>query len=74
MLPVLNAAGVDLMISGHHHKYIYTAPGAEGNRNAFPILINSNTDRLDCVVSEKQITARIFNEDGKEVHSLSFKK
>ncbi len=74
MLPVLNEAGVDLMLSGHHHKYIYTAPGAEGNRNAFPILVNSNTDRLDCKVTEGRIDIRVVSEDGKELHSLSFKK
>ena len=74
MLPVLNEAGVDLMLSGHHHKYIYTAPGADGNRNAFPILVNSNTDRLDCKVTEGRIDIRVVSEDGKELHSLSFKK
>ena len=73
-LPVLNEAGVDLMISGHHHKYIYTPPGAEGNANRFPILINSNTDRLDFSATPEGIDIRIAGPDGKPVHSHSLRK
>lgn len=35
-LPVLNEAKVDLMVSGHTHRYFYHETGEEGNR--FPIL------------------------------------
>ena len=71
VLPVLNDAGVDLMISGHHHKYIYTAPGQDGNKNAFPILINSHLDRLDCKVTPERISISVVNADGKEIHAHS---
>ncbi|MBQ2107419.1 MAG: metallophosphoesterase, partial [Bacteroidales bacterium] len=74
VLPVLNEAGVDLMLSGHHHKYIYVTPGAEGNKNAFPILVNSNVDRLDCSVTAKSINIKIINQEGKEIHSHSLSK
>lgn len=74
MLPVLNEAGVDLMISGHHHRYIYTAPGEKGNANRFPIVINSNVDRLDCRVTSGSVEISITDIDGKEIHRHSFKK
>jgi hypothetical protein len=73
-LPVLNEAGVDLMLSGHHHKYIYTAPGAEGNANTFPILVNSNVDRLDFTADASSLDIRIIDPDGKEIHRHSYKK
>ena len=39
MLPVLNNAGVDLMISGHIHGYAYREPCEEMK---FPNFINDN--------------------------------
>lgn len=73
-LPVLNEAGVDLMISGHHHRYIYVDPLGEGNGNRFPIIVNSNVDRLDCTVTPDGIDARIFDLDGKEIHRHTYHK
>ena len=49
-------------------------PGAEGNKNAFPILVNSNVDRLDCSVTAKSINIKIINQEGKEIHSHSLSK
>lgn len=74
VLPVLNEAGVDLMISGHHHKYIYTAPGENGNKNKFPILVNSNTERVDCVVGAKELSIKISDVSGAVTHEHSFNK
>ena len=44
-MPVLNDAGIDLMLCGHQHRYRLVAPGEEGNN--FPIVINSNDDLVD---------------------------
>ena len=44
-IPVLNEAGLDLMLSGHHHKYIFSAKG--DGRNNYPVIANSNDERLD---------------------------
>ena len=74
VLPVLNEAGVDLMLSGHHHKYIYTAPHEKGNANDFPILVNSNVDRLDFSATATGIDIRIVDLEGKEIHRHSFRK
>ena len=74
MLPILNEAGVNLMLSGHHHKYIFVTPHAEGNGNDFPILVNSNVDRLDFTATDSLIDIRIVDLEGKEIHRHSFRK
>ena len=42
LLPLLNEAGIDVMLSGHNHRYSYREAGAYGNN--FPILVNSYND------------------------------
>ncbi|MBP9998713.1 MAG: metallophosphoesterase [Bacteroidales bacterium] len=66
-LPVLNEAGIDAMFCGHIHKYSYNKPGTWDNN--FPIIVNSNVERLDVEVTASEIKARIFDADGKETHS-----
>lgn len=61
--PVLSAAGIDLMVSGHHHKYIFVEPGQCGND--FPVLINSNTERLDIIVKGESIKLQTVNLEGE---------
>lgn len=64
--PVLEKAGLDLMLSGHHHNYKWDAPGQAGC--AYPILINSNKDRLDFTCEKEggawKVTLRTFGLDG----------
>jgi len=50
-IPVLNEAGIDLMLSGHHHSYIYRKAG-EGPNN-YPIIANSHIERLDVFAKVK---------------------
>ena len=68
--PVLNRAGIDLMLSAHHHRYILANPGEYGND--FPIVINSNDERLDAEVTSDGIVIRTFDRNGKEIHSLKY--
>lgn len=67
--PVLNDAGVKLMLSGHHHKYILAKPGEYGNN--FTILANSANERLDFEADKSTITVKIFDRDGKMNHSMT---
>ena len=67
---VLNEAGIDMMISGHHHKYIVGQPGKYGNN--FPIIVNSNNERLDFSATASRITIKTYNESGALVHSLEY--
>lgn len=63
-LPILNEAGVDLMICGHLHKYEYNEPGTDGAQ--FPILVNSNKHALDVKVDPENLDVTIIGRDGKE--------
>lgn len=71
-LPVLNAAGVDLMLSGHHHSHIYVKPGECGN--AFPILANDDTDRLEFEADVNGYVIRTYNVDGVQTSSYASRK
>ncbi|MGM9743375.1 MAG: metallophosphoesterase family protein [Candidatus Cryptobacteroides sp.] len=67
-MPVLNEAGVDLMLSGHHHMYIYAPAGEFGN--AFPVVVNDDTDRLEFEASPGGIRLRMYDASGYLAHSI----
>jgi predicted phosphodiesterase len=69
-LPVLNDAGITLMLSGHLHKYVVSEKG-EGN-NTFPIVVNSNNERMDVTIEGKKITLRFYDTAGKLVRTLNY--
>ncbi len=69
-LPMLNEAGIDLMLSGHFHQFSHTAPGERGTN--FPILINSNKDVLDVDVDSDRIKVDVCDVSGKILHSYSY--
>lgn len=68
-IPILNEAGVDLMLCGHNHRYSFFNPGDCGNK--FPILVNSNLERLDLDLDAKTIGITITDTDGKVVRKMS---
>lgn len=69
--PLLNAAGINLMISGHLHKYVFSAP-KEHDQN-FPIVVNNKGEVLQCTVSEdNHISIVIKDSDGKVTHTHEF--
>lgn len=70
--PVLEEAGIDVTLCGHHHKWIYSAPGEDGT--AFTVLANSNTERMDVEVTASSIEVRTYDEAGKLCHEWSLKK
>lgn len=67
--PILEKAGIDLMISAHHHKWICSEAGRDGK--AYPLLVNSNVERMDVAVGEGSISVKTFSTDGKLCHSWS---
>lgn len=67
VLPVLNDAGVNFMLSAHEHDYIYCKPGDCGNN--FPILVNSNKERVDVTADAAKIIVRIYDAEGRETHT-----
>lgn len=63
LIPLLNEAGIDLMLSGHLHRHFYLTKGEDGCN--FPILINANNHIVDIKVTANQITLTIKDAEGK---------
>lgn len=70
-MPVLNRAGVDLMLCGHNHSHSFTEKGTENN---FPILVNSNKMRTDVEVSSSGILINMVDTGGHTVKSYKIDK
>lgn len=68
--PVLNEAGVDLMLSGHLHRHVYVEAGECGN--GFPIVVNDNKSRLDFRAVAGQVLIDIYDMSGTKVKSYTF--
>ncbi|MCC8147160.1 MAG: metallophosphoesterase [Bacteroidales bacterium] len=68
--PILNEAGIDLMLSGHTHRHSYLPVGEKGN--TFPVLVNSNKDIVDIKVFGDKISLKVIGQDGKIVQKLDF--
>ena len=64
-VPLLNKAGVDLMIGADLHQYQYHPVGSMNND--FPILVNDDESRLDVRVEKGHIYLTIYNEAGEVV-------
>ena len=63
IVPMLNDAGVDLMIGADLHEFMYCDPGTMGN--LFPILVNDDAHRLDCSYESGKLTLTMFNAAGE---------
>jgi acid phosphatase type 7 len=79
--PILNKAGIDLLLCGHTHKYEVIKGGKESNK--FPVIVGGrNYDpktierttytRVD--ISPNKITAVLKHIDGKEIEKVEIKK
>ena len=62
IVPLLNKAGVDLMIGADLHEAMYCEPGTM--HNDFPIIVNNEARRLDVTYSHGYITLRSFHPNG----------
>jgi predicted phosphodiesterase len=70
-LPLLNKAGIDLMLSGHNHRYSLREPmSCDGNE--FPILVNAHNTALKANVDEKGFTIKVIDTSGAVKHTHSF--
>ena len=70
-IPLLNNAGVDLMLCGHLHRYMRNEP-KDGVR--FPVIVNSNNTVLKAEAGVKELNIRILDMEGKEVDKLTINK
>lgn len=71
-LPILNNAGIDLMLCGHLHKHVWLPKGE--TKAAFPILINSNMDRVDVTADGEKIDLKVVKLDGAVSKHLTFRR
>lgn len=67
LIPILNEAGVDVMLSGHLHHYSFRKAGECGTE--FPVLVNSNNDRLEVCITSSQIEIDVVDAAGKTIHN-----
>lgn len=62
-VPLLNKAGIDLMIGADLHEQMYCEPGTMGNR--FPIVVNDDAHRLEVKCDRKGYSMRMYNPEGE---------
>lgn len=70
IIPLLNNAGVDLMLCGHLHAYQYREKGEYGVN--FPIIVNSNNTLLDITTANGKINVKMINEQGEQLKQFQF--
>ena len=68
-VPVLNEAGVKLMLSGHIHQHKMIEAGHSGND--FPILCSSNNERFVVSSDGRTITVEAYDTAGKLTKSYN---
>lgn len=68
-VPLLNAAGAQVMLSGHLHRHVKqeAQPGA----HAFPVLVNSNNNMLRVTADSQQLHIDVVDPSGKVVDTLT---
>lgn len=70
-MPLLNNAGVDIMLCAHLHRYIRN-DAKEDVR--FPIIVNSNNTVLKAEADSKALSIKILDTEGKEIDKLTITK
>ena len=69
-VPMLNRAGIDLIIGADLHQFMFCEKGTMGN--AFPIIVNDEAHRLDFTYSHGHITVRTFHPNGTKEFERTF--
>ena len=69
-VPVLNEAGIDLMLCGHDHCYSFRPAGEQGAQ--FPVVVNDNRSYVRCDVADSLIRVRIVGPREKVLHTHEF--
>ena len=64
-VPILNEASVDIMQCGHYHRYQWIDDGSRGTN--FPILVNSNRDKLVGKADRRGIDIDVVNTGGEVI-------
>lgn len=70
IIPLLEKAGIDLMLSGHIHKYSFSEAGKRCC--SFPVLINGYNEKHNFHVTSEGISAKRIDSDGKVLKEYFF--
>ncbi len=70
-VPVLNKAGIDLMICGHTHRYAFI--DKKDGENNFPIIVMNNSCRMDLTIDNSGINTTITDINKKVLSQMVFK-
>lgn len=65
-MPILNEAGVDVMVCGHLHRHLFVQPGMESGAK-FPVIINSNVDVIEASADGHSLELSVKNGNGHEI-------
>ncbi len=68
VVPLLNEAGIDLMIGADLHHYLVCDPGSMGND--FPIVVNASCELMDCRWRDGRFHIRTFSPEGELRHEI----
>ncbi len=69
-VPLLNSAGIDIMIGADLHEHMICPAGTMGND--FPIIVNASLVRLDVTASDGSIRLSFHDKSGTELSAASF--
>lgn len=67
-MPLLNDAGISLMLCGHYHKYKWIPAGTKGYNNTFPIILHDDKVLLEAEADRNKITLTTFDKNQKPLH------
>lgn len=70
-VPVLNEAGIDVMLCGHLHKHRYIPAGEE--ECDFPVLVNAKGHALDVQATEQEMVLKIRDTEKRPVKEIVLK-
>lgn len=66
-VPILNNAGIQIMLSGHEHRHRIIQPDATVK---FSVLVNSNNNIIKAKISDQEARFTVFDLNGKKVDEL----
>lgn len=69
LMPILNKANINIMFSGHTHRYSFNEPNEKAN---FPILVNDNQCYLSCKIDNGKISVEVIGQDNKNNKKFEF--
>lgn len=69
-MPLLNEAGIDLMLCGHYHRYKFVPKDTQGYNNSFPIIIHDDGVLLEAGADENMISVVTYDANQAPEHRI----